>query len=499
MTTPTPQDPPNPTDPHSPPNDTNPHWTPTNPHFYVTPASSGLGPQDMWAVQHKGITLARWDTLDHAEQDAADRYQRWLSAGQPDPTPPLPPALYPQPTVTVPSVTELLNSLDAARIAFEQATPTGHLRHQIEGYAARLHLAEQDLEQERRNHAGMSRGELDRLRKVEAALVDLGAPNHSTRDDPGGPMITWVRELVAERDKLTAELAALNSEAAILPDNWRNQVEDHACDVVFLIELVESWRGQPDTEPTKGAELSRYHQYVAALVLAAGVPWPGATLTPDEVPAAVQEAVQEIKRLRAEATRALRSGSNTLRNAATRMENRRRELVALLRNHPGGGLLHEPENWAATLDVVRAHLVHRKLDRDYRTNLIQALARWLTAGEPVADWQMVHLVTQLANQAADRLDAAKPDPSRPVTFIDPTTGRQETYTVAQIVDAMKHSDKAPRELCGCKDCVPPDSYPCKARWLVPKRCPAEMAAVQPVGWTAAPAGWLAGRGTGPTT
>jgi hypothetical protein len=174
------------------------------------------------------------------------------TATDPHSPPSADPAPYPQPTVTVPSVTELLNSLDAARIAFEQATPTGHLRHQIEGYAARLHLAEQDLAQERRNHAGMSRGELDRLRRVEAALIELGAPNHSTRDDPAGPMITWIRaqvaaleevkaeraeledfkadqaaalaELIAERDKLTAELATLKAKAVVLPEDWRNQV-----------------------------------------------------------------------------------------------------------------------------------------------------------------------------------------------------------------------------------------------------------------------------------
>jgi hypothetical protein len=506
-----------------------------------------------------------------------------------------------EPTHT--NLTELAEQLDKARQAFEQATPTGHFRHQIEGYAARLHLAEQDLAQERRNHAGMSRGELDRLRKVEAALVELGAPNHSTRDDPAGPMITWAQkvatervqlraeledfkadqaaalaELIAERDKLTAELATLKAKAVVLPGNWREQVASdmipggeetlyeritgrinawrHGGEYVSQYETLPCRPPQPDTEATKQTAAPSYFaqpcgecgqplgehfpkaagcptsaatdiaeqapreprvgtrvrilrgayygfvatvtetpqqlypddpgprirvkpsctsetttplvsdveviaelppndivyeatRYVTSLVLAARGSWPG-WAHPDEVPAAVDEALREIKRLRAEATRALRSGSDALANAAARMENGRRELVALLRDHPGGGLVHEPGNWEETLNVVRAHLVHRKLDKEFRTNLVQAVRRWVPAGEPVSDWQMLHLVGQLADQAARWFDAATekpaattasaPDSAGPVTFID-ERGRAQTYTLDQVLDAVKHSDK----------------------------------------------------------
>lgn len=538
MPTPIPQDPPTPTRPHSP--------------FHVIPAQTNPhGPYDMWAIEHNGTTLARWNRLDQAHQDADDRYHRWLAEGQPDPTPPHP------------SVTELIYSLDAARQAFENATPTGTLRDQIEGYAARLHLTEQDLERKIRDKAGLSHGETDRLRKVEAALIELGAPNHSTRQDPAGPMITWIRAQVAaladvktERDELrtmltqaTAELddawktldgweqladhqagntvvqaneklraeldetkaaltalTAVKPNTVVLPNDWSNQLYDITDRGTYdkVVNMVQSW--QPATTPAveelpPNDTVYQATGYVTELVLAARGSWPGWAY-PDEVPAAVDEALREIKRLRGLGTRALRSGSDALANAAIRMEDHRRELVALLRDHPGGGLIHEPENWAATLGVVRMHLVHRKFDREYRTNLIQAVSRWLTAGEPVADWQMVNLVGQLSDQVGTWFDAAteKPAaptaPDRPVTFIDRETGRKETYTLKQVVDAMKHSDKGPRELCGCEDCVLPDSYARKQRWLVPKRCSAGLAAVQPVGWMVAPAGWLAGRGMG---
>lgn len=358
------------------------------------------------------------------------------TATDPHSPPSADPAPYPQPTVTVPSVTELLNCLDTARIAFEQATPTGHLRHQIEGYAARLHLAEQDLAQERRNHAGMSRGELDRLRRVEAALIELGAPNHSTRDDPGGPMIAWIRAQVAALEEVKAERDEL-AQPDTEPAGPQVGARDPATEELPPNDIVY--------EATR---------YVTSLVLAARGSWPG-WAHPDEVPAAVQEAVREIQRLRSEATGALRSGSDALRQAAVRMEGRRRELVALLRDHPGGGLVHEPGNWEDTLNVVRAHLVHRQLDKEFRTNLVQAVRRWVPAGEPVSDWQILHLVGQLADQAARWFDAAteKPatpapepvpalSPESPVTFID-QHGRMQTFTLDQVLDAIKHSDKGP--------------------------------------------------------
>jgi hypothetical protein len=342
------------------------------------------------------------------------------------------------------------------------------------------------------------------IRAQVAALEEVKA-ERAELEDFKADQAAALAELIAERDKLTAELATLKAKAVVLPEDWRNQVattfgfRDGGAELEqAVVGLVESWRGQPDTEPAgpqvgarvrilrgpHGGETATVTEtpqqlypddpgprirvkpsctsetttplvsdveviaelppndivyeatrYVTSLVLAARGSWPG-WAHPDEVPAAVQEAVREIQRLHAEATR--------------QAEDRRRELVALLRDHPGGGLVHEPGNWEETLNVVRAHLVHRKLDKEFRTNLVQAVSRWVPAGEPVSDWQMLHLVGQLADQAARWFDAATekpatttasaPDPAGPVTFID-ERGRAQTYTLDQVLDAVKHSDK----------------------------------------------------------
>lgn len=48
-------------------------------------------------------------------------------------------------------------------------------------------------------------GEIYRLRRVEDALVALGAPNSSTKDDPGGPMIAWIRDSLCSCDGIHDE------------------------------------------------------------------------------------------------------------------------------------------------------------------------------------------------------------------------------------------------------------------------------------------------------
>lgn len=54
---------------------------------------------------------------------------------------------------------------------------------------------------------GIWPGELNRLRRIEAALVELGAPNRSEPGDPGGLVISWVKGLVAGNKLLRDELA----------------------------------------------------------------------------------------------------------------------------------------------------------------------------------------------------------------------------------------------------------------------------------------------------
>jgi hypothetical protein len=49
-----------------------------------------------------------------------------------------------------------------------------------------------------RKDAGLHRGEVERLRRVESALLELGAPGHSTEYDPGGPMIRWIQEMAGK-------------------------------------------------------------------------------------------------------------------------------------------------------------------------------------------------------------------------------------------------------------------------------------------------------------
>lgn len=58
-------------------------------------------------------------------------------------------------------------------------------------------IVERDRERCAEQHAGVSPGEVNRLRRVESALVELGAPAASERDDPGGPMIAWVKNLIS--------------------------------------------------------------------------------------------------------------------------------------------------------------------------------------------------------------------------------------------------------------------------------------------------------------
>jgi hypothetical protein len=58
-------------------------------------------------------------------------------------------------------------------------------------------------------HAGLTRGEVERLRRIEQALIDVGAPNRSERGDPGGLVVRWIQrqaDLMAELKKQQAAL-----------------------------------------------------------------------------------------------------------------------------------------------------------------------------------------------------------------------------------------------------------------------------------------------------
>jgi uncharacterized small protein (DUF1192 family) len=219
-------------------------------------------------------------------------------------------------------------------------------------------------------------------------------------------ILRWLHaEAVHERDVLTADAMQLDVEMAQLRRD---------------LERAVATREQATAERDKARE------YVARLVLAATKSWPG---WGDEVPAAFTDADQqiaalhadverlnnapigwlysEIDRLRAE-LRHVREYTDTTRyhqqqhtDAVRKLEKVRGQLVAILRDHPGGGLVNEPAGWMDTLAVVRAHLDNRKRDREFRTALIQTVSRWLPAGEPVEDWQMLQLVDRLSKRAAE--------------------------------------------------------------------------------------------------
>lgn len=56
---------------------------------------------------------------------------------------------------------------------------------------AALEYSAREIRRLRNEQHGATPGEIHRLRRIESAMVDLGAPGGSNRDDPGGPMIAW--------------------------------------------------------------------------------------------------------------------------------------------------------------------------------------------------------------------------------------------------------------------------------------------------------------------
>lgn len=80
----------------------------------------------------------------------------------------------------------------------------------------------------------------------------------------------------------------------------------------------------------------------------------------------------------------------------------RTELVALLRDHPGGGLVIEPANWKDTLRVVEAHLAHRERDNDFRGGVRSTLGPLLPDGLWIADSDLLHLIQKLVTSYITR-------------------------------------------------------------------------------------------------
>jgi hypothetical protein len=82
-------------------------------------------------------------------------------------------------------------------------------------------------------------------------------------------------------------------------------------------------------------------------------------------------------------------------SSAETADTMRTELVALLRDHPGGGLLREPTTWKDTLRVVEAHLANRKQDIDFRGDLRSILGQLLPDGVFFDDNDLLRVIQRL--------------------------------------------------------------------------------------------------------
>ena len=65
---------------------------------------------------------------------------------------------------------------------------------------------------------GVWRGEVERLRRVEDALIAVGAPNHSRRGDPGGLMVAWIQRQAELMSELRAKDQAAKQAVKLLAD-----------------------------------------------------------------------------------------------------------------------------------------------------------------------------------------------------------------------------------------------------------------------------------------
>lgn len=89
--------------------------------------------------------------------------------------------------------------------------------------------------------------ELERLRKQNTVLADgLQRSAYAARD---------ILQLKNDLAEARAELDALKAEVVVLPTDWRDRVAEEVPSTWLgcLVDLIESWRGQPDTEPSEQA------------------------------------------------------------------------------------------------------------------------------------------------------------------------------------------------------------------------------------------------------
>jgi hypothetical protein len=73
-----------------------------------------------------------------------------------------------------------------------------------------VEFLQKDADRCKTEHAGLYPREVARLRRIEQALIDVGAPNRSERGDPGGLVVAWIREQVTAMRHLRKELDYVN-------------------------------------------------------------------------------------------------------------------------------------------------------------------------------------------------------------------------------------------------------------------------------------------------
>lgn len=87
---------------------------------------------------------------------------------------------------------------------------------------------------------GLTRGEVERLRRIEDALVKAGAPNRSERGDPGGLVVRWIERRVQEMAGLREENKGAGRAIEALAKRPTRDAYNHALQQIEVLE----WKQQ---------------------------------------------------------------------------------------------------------------------------------------------------------------------------------------------------------------------------------------------------------------
>jgi hypothetical protein len=126
---------------------------------------------------------------------------------------------------------------EACRVALVNA-----LEHPAEDttFEQAVELVETLIDDRRRcreQHTGLWRGEVERLRRIEQALIDVGAPNRSERGDPGGLVVRWIQRQADLMRRQAAELAYVRD--YVRPE--RDRLLDEVRKICELLGAKDVW------------------------------------------------------------------------------------------------------------------------------------------------------------------------------------------------------------------------------------------------------------------